>query len=87
MPVIVKTPALPVTIALPERGVRGTWHLAGTRRDIAATYTDTHGQVAGFALTGAACGRKPALTRELDRYLAAKSQANENDDALIATRS
>jgi rubredoxin---NAD+ reductase len=85
MPVIVKTPALPVTVAAPEADVRGMWHIEGEGRDVAARYMDMHGELAGFALTGVANGRKAALVRELNENLQAESDTRGHDTAVIAT--
>jgi rubredoxin-NAD+ reductase len=85
MPVIVKTPALPVTVTPPEPGVRGNWHIEAAGPDVAARFTDLRGELAGFALTGAANARKAALVRELNENLRARSETPGHAPEVIAT--
>lgn len=84
MPILVKTPALPVTVVSPAAGVRGSWHIEVSGRDVAATCTNLNGELAGFALTGAANGRKAALVRQIGENGACKREANGEDLTLSA---
>ena len=55
MPVAIKTPALPITIAAPAPGTPGAWQAVepGIWR-----FADDHGQTRGFALTGAQTAKR-----------------------------
>lgn len=57
MPVIVKTPALP-TLVNPPPMVEGAWEVSGTAPDLEAVFKDAAGKPLGFALTGAATGKR-----------------------------
>lgn len=63
MPVIVKTPACPV-IVYPPRATDGEWQVSGDAPDLEARYLDAEGQLNGFALTGAATGKRRDYIRE-----------------------
>ena len=85
MPVIVKTPALAVTVAPPAPGVRGKWHIEAAGPDVAARFENLRGELAGFALAGAANARKAAFVRELNENLQAKSETAGHASEVIAT--
>jgi rubredoxin-NAD+ reductase len=63
MPVIVKTPACPV-IVYPPRAQDGKWRVSGEAPDLEARYLDSDGRLDGFALTGAATGKRRDYIRE-----------------------
>jgi len=65
MPVAIKTPALPTVVSPPSAGSEGEWEISGESKDIRAIFVDHEGKMIGFALTGAACGEKQALTKQL----------------------
>jgi rubredoxin-NAD+ reductase len=65
MPVIVKTPALPTVVLPAPPGVEGQWHIRGEGWDLEAVYTDSDGQIQGFALTGKAITQKQALAKQI----------------------
>lgn len=69
MPVIVKTPACPV-IVYPPRSRDGAWRVSGEAPDLEARYLDADGGLDGFALTGAATGRRRDYIREAPPVLA-----------------
>lgn len=50
MPIMVKTPAVPVCVLVPEAEV--TWQITDTDDGIEAAGYDAHGQLVGFALVG-----------------------------------
>ncbi|BAN51282.1 NAD(P)/FAD-dependent oxidoreductase [Metapseudomonas resinovorans] len=70
MPVTVKTPACPLVVSPPPRGMEGEWTVEGAGSDIKALYRDAAGSLLGYALTGAAVQEKLALNRELPPLLA-----------------
>ena len=53
MPVVVKTPALPLTIQSPEAGTEGEWHTETTGDGLRSLFRDTAGMLKGFVLAGA----------------------------------
>ena len=65
MPVVVKTPALPLTVCPPARGVDGQWQVEGDGDDLEAHFTDAEGQLRGFAVCGEANTRKLTLQKEV----------------------
>ncbi|MNF37820.1 Rubredoxin-NAD(+) reductase [compost metagenome] len=70
MPVTVKTPACPLVVSPPPRGLEGDWTVEGTGADIKVLCRDAAGRLLGYALTGAAVQEKLALNRELPPLLA-----------------
>ncbi|MGQ7816573.1 NAD(P)/FAD-dependent oxidoreductase [Metapseudomonas furukawaii] len=70
MPVTVKTPACPLVVSPPPRGLDGEWVVEGAGSDIKALCRDAGGRLLGYALTGAAVQEKLALNRELPPLLA-----------------
>ncbi|MDV3443770.1 FAD-dependent oxidoreductase, partial [Pseudomonas otitidis] len=70
MPVTVKTPACPLVVSPPPRGLDGEWTVEGAGADIKALCRDASGRLLGYALTGAAVQEKLALNRELPPVLA-----------------
>ena len=62
MPVVVKTPALPVTVC-PPPAVPGSWKLDQPEGGVEARFEGDDGRLLGFALTGSATARKQALTK------------------------
>lgn len=69
MPVTIKTPACPVTVCPPPRGMAGEWHIEGEGCDLKATFSTSDGSLLGYALTGAAVKEKAALTKLLPPVL------------------
>jgi rubredoxin-NAD+ reductase len=66
MPIVVKTPACPVTILPPDAGVAGTWSCEGRDRDRRALFHDGGGVLRGFALAGDATRERQRLVREIE---------------------
>lgn len=62
MPVVVKTPALPL-IVCPPAAAHGSWKFEQDARGIEARFEDEGGKLLGFALAGTATARKQALTK------------------------
>jgi rubredoxin-NAD+ reductase len=85
MPIVVKTPALALTVATAQTDLRGTWHIEGSGRDLAAMFRNAQGDLTGFTLTGAANGRKAALVRQLADDRNPAPESSREDHTLIAT--
>ncbi|MCV6615057.1 MAG: FAD-dependent oxidoreductase [Cellvibrionaceae bacterium] len=65
MPVSIKTPACPVVVCPPPRGLPGNWKTMGEGQNIKAEFFDQHKQLRGFALTGAATELKGQLAAQM----------------------
>lgn len=63
MPVIVKTPACPVTVVPAPKAVPGEWIAAGEGRDLKLVFSDSAQRVRGFALTGSRITERAALVK------------------------
>jgi rubredoxin-NAD+ reductase len=70
MPITVKTPACPLVVSPPPRGVEAVWSVEGQGADVKALCHDSHGNLLGYALTGAAVMEKMALNKALPPVLA-----------------
>ncbi len=62
MPVVVKTPTMPVVVC-PPPALPGTWKATQDADGVEARFEDGDGKLLGFALVGAATARKQALTK------------------------
>jgi len=65
MPVVVKTPALPVTVAPAPPDARGAWHIEQQETCLVAQYEDAGGCLLGFAIGGHAPELRQAYTKRL----------------------
>ena len=65
MPVTVKTPAYAVSVLPPPIHCQGEWSVAAQGDGVRAIFTDLHGRMRGFALTGAATVEKNALVKQI----------------------
>ena len=67
MPVAVKTPALPITVAAPHPDLRGNWSLDPATESLleggAWRFVDAHGAQRGFVLTGKQCSKRMEWTK------------------------
>ena len=52
MPVMVKTPAMPISLLAPMQGTSGAWRCTTTRGGLNAGFYDARGALRGFALLG-----------------------------------
>nr|WP_272873537.1 hypothetical protein [Aliamphritea spongicola] len=52
MPVVVKTPALLLTIQSPEVGLEGEWQTEATDDGLRSLFRDSAGMLKGFVLAG-----------------------------------
>jgi rubredoxin-NAD+ reductase len=71
LPVVVKTPALPVAICPPKPGMKGDWLVTGGDRDIRAVFRAPDGMELGFALTGGETTARQSLARAMPDLMAA----------------
>ena len=69
MPVVVKTPALPVAVCPPPFGVQGDWSVEGEGRDLKALFLDGAGTAVGFALSGARVAERQTLGKSMPDVL------------------
>lgn len=58
LPVVVKTPALPLVVTPPPPGLAGHWHIEGQGRDRVAWFVDPEGQRRGVLATGSQASRR-----------------------------
>ena len=65
MPVTVKTPALPVVVAVPADENAGSWQIESDGNDVQAEFRAENGELLGYALTGARVMNKVALNKAL----------------------
>ena len=65
MPVTIKTPACPVTVAPPAHDAEGEWSYEVDGPNVKAEFRNAAGELLGFALTGEATKQKMALQKEL----------------------
>ncbi|PIE37507.1 MAG: rubredoxin reductase [Gammaproteobacteria bacterium] len=69
MAVAIKTPACPVTVAMPARDAKGQWEVSGEGQDISARFVSPDGELLGFALTGQALAHKNEFLAQLPSLL------------------
>jgi len=70
MPVVVKTPSAPLTVAAPAPGASGDWQCTtGADGGLEASFIDAQGKLLGFALLGGTPAARQALTRRLPAVL------------------
>lgn len=65
MPVVVKTPAYPVTVLPPPPNWPGNWVVDVLSDGVRAIFTDENGWVRGFALSGTATAEKTVLVKKV----------------------
>lgn len=70
MPVMVKTPTLPVVTCPPAENVQGEWVFEGESPNIRALFRDSEENLLGYALTGECVAEKIKLNKELPALLA-----------------
>ncbi len=70
MPVVVKTPAAPLTVAPASADASGTWKcIDGPDGSVEASFVDGEGKLLGFALLGGTPATRQALARRLPAVL------------------
>jgi rubredoxin---NAD+ reductase len=65
MPVTVKTPAHPLVICPPPKGMPGTWKITTDAPDIRALFYNEENQLQGFVLTNAAVKERLELVKQM----------------------
>lgn len=65
MPVVVKTPSLPLTVVAPPPGLYGDWETRRVEGGVEALLKTAEGRMIGFALSGAAVARAKELAAGL----------------------
>jgi rubredoxin-NAD+ reductase len=65
MPVMVKTPALPLIIAPPSQGSVGHWHIEEDSTGAVATFTNGNQELLGYVLAGTGTSQRSVLTSQL----------------------
>ena len=70
MTVVVKTPVCPLVIALPAIGAIGAWDIQVQKSGVRALFKASNGTLQYFALAGAACAEKQALSKQPPPVLA-----------------
>lgn len=70
MPVMVKTPSLPIVTCPPLENSEGEWQIDGQSPHFKALFKDSDGNLLGYALTGDCVAEKMALNKELPAMLA-----------------
>lgn len=69
MPVIIKTPACPLALLPPEKGVEGHWKVEGAGRDLNALFYNAQEELVGFALSGSCVTQKMELVKQMPALL------------------
>ncbi len=65
MPVMVKTPTMPVVTCPPRDTSKGEWTIEGQTPHLQALFKDSEGNLLGYALTGDCVAEKMKLNKEL----------------------
>ncbi|MBZ0106740.1 MAG: FAD-dependent oxidoreductase [Sulfuricella denitrificans] len=65
MPVVIKTPACPITVCPPALGVEGQWKVESTPAGVRALFIDSAERLHGFALSEKATAEKNSLAQQL----------------------
>ena len=69
LPVVVKTPCLPLAVCPPAPGVAGDWVIEGEGRDLKALFQTPEGHAVGFALCGARAAERQVLGKSMPDIL------------------
>jgi rubredoxin-NAD+ reductase len=70
MPVMVKTPSLPIVTCPPAQGSQGNWEIDGQSPHLQALFKDSTGNLLGYTLTGERVAEKMKLNKQLPVMLA-----------------
>jgi rubredoxin-NAD+ reductase len=70
MPIMVKTPIVPVVVAPPALNAEGSWNVETDGSNVKALFENASGELLGFALTGTKVTEKMALSKLLPVLLA-----------------
>jgi len=69
MPIIVKTPACPVSLCPAAENTPGKWHVDAEGNDVRAIFTSLEGDILAFALTGKYASHHQTLKEQLPKIL------------------
>lgn len=69
MPVMVKTPALPLVVSPPPAGSEGVWTIQTEENGMEGLFYNPQTELLGFALAGSATAKRAALTKLLPNIL------------------
>jgi rubredoxin-NAD+ reductase len=69
LPVVVKTPVLPMVVCPPAPGAAGEWVVEGEGRDRKALFLAPDGKALGFALSGSRAAERQTLAKEMPDLL------------------
>lgn len=69
MPVIVKTPAHPIAVCPPPRGMVGRWQIETNNQDTKALFYNQENQLYGFVLTNDAVKERMTLASQLPKLI------------------
>lgn len=69
MPVVVKTPALPLVVCPPQPGAKGNWELELGEDEAVAVFRTTDSTELGFALAGGKTSLQQAMTKRMPDLL------------------
>lgn len=69
LPVVVKTPALPLVVCPPKPGAEGGWTVTRGDDGAVAVFLTPHGEAIGFALAGAATNRQQEMAKRMPDLL------------------
>jgi rubredoxin-NAD+ reductase len=69
MPVVVKTPALPLVVCPPPAGAEGIWDIELDEAGAVAVYRAPDGRELGFALAGGTTSRQQSMTGRMPDLL------------------
>lgn len=67
MPVVVKTPAHPIVVCPPPRGMKGDWQIEKISNNVKALFYNEQQQLYGFVLTNDFVKERTALTSQLPK--------------------
>ncbi len=70
LPMVVKTPSLPIALCPPAALAAGAWQIDGDGRDLQALFIGGSGEPLGFAVCGKRVGERQALAKAMPALLA-----------------
>jgi rubredoxin-NAD+ reductase len=76
LPVLVKTPALPLVVCPPRPGAEGEWRVERTATGAVAIFRTPQGQALGFALAGSETARQQELVKTMPDLLPADGEGS-----------
>jgi rubredoxin-NAD+ reductase len=71
MPVMIKTPALPLIVSPPPIGSSGSWSINELENGMEGLFHNDQSELIGFALAGSATSQRATLTKLLPPILGA----------------